>query len=490
MVPVSRIEQRVGVVVLFSFVAVVAIWVLFAGDAKGPEFSAASQAVWRNPTGYAQLVASEPLPTMEGEMCQWVPASASTTLVASLRQMSADREPARGSVDLDRSPVRVLKDAYPTFSAIAVEPENNMLVITDENLFQIMEYDRRDNTPPQARMTEPKRTIGGTLTKAEMLCGIYIDPKTMDTYVVNNDTQNWMAVFSKNAQGNVEPDRFLEVPHGAFGITADEERQELYITIQHNNAVVVYRKLASGEEEPLREIFGDDTELEDPHGITLDTRRNLVFVSNHGHGRYRERGGGQLAIGREPPSENRSSRRFLLGSGYFDPPSITIFSRNAQGNVAPLRIIEGPKTWLNWPAHMAVDEERGELYVANDMDNSILVFRVTDHGDVAPTRIIRGPKTGLKNPVGLALDLKNKEVWAANMGNHSATVFRCWRMEMLCRSGRSGADRLRNLRSSSSIRAVLAMTPSGKSCWSRTEWATRRSRPSPGWRRTPQSPTG
>ena len=52
-----------------------------------------------------------------------------------------------------------------------------------------------------------------------------------------------------------------------------------------------------------------------------------------------------------------------------------------------------------------------------------MVFRVTDHGDVAPTRIIRGPKTGLKNPVGLALDLKNKEVWAANMGNHSATVY-------------------------------------------------------------------
>jgi DNA-binding beta-propeller fold protein YncE len=72
---------------------------------------------------------------------------------------------------------------------------------------------------------------------------------------------------------------------------------------------------------------------------------------------------------------------------------------------------------------MAVDEERGELYVANDMDDSILVFRVDDQGDVAPRRIIRGPKTGLKNPSGLALDVKNKEVWAANMGNHSATVY-------------------------------------------------------------------
>jgi DNA-binding beta-propeller fold protein YncE len=46
---------------------------------------------------------------------------------------------------------------------------------------------------------------------------------------------------------------------------------------------------------------------------------------------------------------------------------------------------------LNWPSHIAVNAARGELYVANDIDNSILVFRVTDQGDVAPTRVIRGP---------------------------------------------------------------------------------------------------
>lgn len=399
-----------------------AVAMLFSGEVDLQEFFAASQAAFLKPAGQAQLVSYQAAPMPEGEICQWVPASANSALVTSLQE-SASREPARRPADLDRPPIRVLKDANPTFSAIAVEPNSNMLVMTDENLFQVMEYDRRDNTPPQARMTEPKRSIGGNQTKAEMLCGVYIDPKTLETYVVNNDTQNWLAVFSKDAQGNTEPDRFLAVPHGAFGIAVDEQRQEMFITIQHNNAVIVYRKTASGEEEPLREIFGDDTGLEDPHGIALDLRRNMLFVSNHGHGRYRERGGGQLAIGREPEDENRSARQFLIGSGYFDPPSITVYSRDAQGNAIPLRTIEGPKTKLNWPSHIAVDEERGELYVANDIDDSILVFRVTDQGDVAPTRMIRGLKTGLKNPAGLALDLKNHEVWAANMGNHSATVY-------------------------------------------------------------------
>ncbi len=407
---------------LLVAVIAAALGLLFVRQVREQDFSAASQAAGRRPAGYAQLVSSEPLPPIEGEICQWVPASAGVSLAASLQQTpAADR--AGGSTDVDRAPVRVLQDANPTFSAIAVEPESNMLVMTDENLFRVMEYDRRDNTPPQARLTEPKRTIGGTLTKAEMMCGVYIDPKTLDTYVVNNDTQNWLAVFPKNAQGNVEPSRFLAVPHGAFAIAVDEQRQELFITIQHNNAVVVYRKAAAGEEEPLREIFGDDTELEDPHGLALDMRRNLLFVSNHGHGRYRERGGGQLAIGRDPVAENRSARQFLIGSGYFAPPSITVYSRDAQGNVAPLRTIEGPKTRLNWPSHLAVNEERGELYVANDIDDSILVFRVTDQGDVSPTRMIRGPKTGLKNPAGLAVDLKNREVWATNMGNHTATVY-------------------------------------------------------------------
>jgi len=79
-------------------------------------------------------------------------------------------------ITIDRAPRRVIKDQYPSFSAVAINAEENMLVVADENLFQILEYDRRDNTPPQARFTEPKRVISGTNTHAEMICGVYIDP--------------------------------------------------------------------------------------------------------------------------------------------------------------------------------------------------------------------------------------------------------------------------------------------------------------------------
>jgi len=78
---------------------------------------------------------------------------------------------------------------------------------------------------------------------------------------------------------------------------------------------------------------------------------------------------------------------------------------------------------MNWPAHMAFDETRQELFVANDADDSILVFKAGDQGDAAPARVIKGPKTGIKNPPGIALDSKLGELYVASMGVPAVTVY-------------------------------------------------------------------
>jgi len=90
---------------------------------------------------------------------------------------------------------------------------------------------------------------------------------------------------------------------------------------------------------------------------------------------------------------------------------------------APLRIIDGPLTGLNWPSNLYYDPDHEELFVANDADDSILVFRGSDNGNVAPLRTIKGSRTGIKNPTGIFVDTKNQEVIVSNMGNHSATVY-------------------------------------------------------------------
>ena len=120
---------------------------------------------------------------------------------------------------------------------------------------------------------------------------------------------------------------------------------------------------------------------------------------------------------------NGLPRTYLPGLGKFEMPSINIYARGASGNTPPLRVIKGPRTQLNWPSHVAVHEDRGEIFVANDADDSVLVFRTSDSGDAAPTRVIQGPKTRVKNPTGLSLDVKNEELWVANMGNYTATAY-------------------------------------------------------------------
>jgi len=377
----------------------------------------------RKPTGYPQLVSVEPLPetAIGGELCALVPAPSPVLLAAALRQeRSTIQSTSAAAADrrgvLNRPPLRVIRDPYPTYSAVAVDPKNNEIVLQDENLFQLMVYDRLTNTPASARLSEPKRIIGGHDTKVEFNCAIYIDPKSGDLYSVNNDTLDTMTVFSRNQRGNAHPARELSTPHRTYGIAVDEARDEMFLTVQDPPMVVVYNKYAKGQDKPLRVLRGNRTGLEDPHGIGLDTKNGWMFVANYGNVAAHPDGGGNSLPG-------RGYGEMLPGSGRYEPPSITVYPIRASGDTIPLRVIEGPDTQLNWPAHISLDEEHGEVYVANDGTDAILVFRVSDSGNVAPARVLKGPKTQIKNPTGVYVDTVNNELIVANMGNHRATVY-------------------------------------------------------------------
>lgn len=405
----SRLSLRWMSAALIAFVAIAA-GTLLSLERPASELWRSQVNALRRATGQPQLLAVESalpgLPAgmaLDGEMCQWLPASASASLSAMLALQEDHGHTVRpeDTGNSDREPVRKIRDTYPTYSAIAVNLQTNEVFLQDENLFGIKVFDRTLNTPPTAAFSEPKRSIaGGGVTKLEFNCGIYVDPRTGDIYSVTNDTIDTLTVFPYNAKGVIRPKRELYTPHGTFGISVDEDAQEMYMTVQHDNSVVVYPKLAAGEDKPKRELVGPKTQMEDPHGIAVDYKNKLLFVSNHGNGIVKS-----------------------TDSGKFEPPSITVYPLYAAGDTAPLRIIEGPKTRLNWPANMWVDGTRGELYVANDGDDSIVVFKSTDAGDVAPTRYLKGPRTHVSKPTGVFLDEKNNELWVANMGNHAAVVF-------------------------------------------------------------------
>ena len=104
-------------------------------------------------------------------------------------------------------------------------------------------------------------------------------------------------------------------------------------------------------------------------------------------------------------------------------------------------MITGPRTQLNWPTGLFVDSDREELYVANDGGNSILVFSTDANGDAAPIRVLKGPKTQLSYPSSVFVDVKNDEIFVANFGNHRVTVYPRRPRETSLPSGRFGALR-------------------------------------------------
>jgi len=102
--------------------------------------------------------------------------------------------------------------------------------------------------------------------------------------------------------------------------------------------------------------------------------------------------------------------------------SVTVYSRTASGNTAPLRTLSGFTTELNGPSGIAVDLAHNELFVTN-YGGSVTVYNRTASGNTAPLRTLSGAATGLVSPKGLALDPTHDELFVSNPANLSITVY-------------------------------------------------------------------
>jgi 6-phosphogluconolactonase (cycloisomerase 2 family) len=316
-------------------------------------------------------------------------------LYAALQQLTAASTPLTA--------VRTVRDTHPTYSAVAVDVNANEIILQDNNLWSYRVFNRQDSTPAGVELTQPKRLVQGDKTSLQFNNGLYVDPKNGDIYSVESDTGDKMVVFPRDADGNVAPKRILNTPHRVYNVAVDEARGELFVTVEYPPEIVVYRKTAAGDDQPIRRIQGDSTGLDAPHGVAVDEKNQLLYVTTWGH----------------------HSNFRIPGTGRFFPPAIKVYALNAAGDTPPLRVITGDRTQLNWPAAIKLNPETGDIYVANDINQSVLVFRnaATAQGNVAPVRVIKGDKTRLRNPTGVALDLKNQELWVSNLGNASATVY-------------------------------------------------------------------
>lgn len=338
-------------------------------------------------------------------------------------QQAAGRLPQEGGVATDDwppnavggviPPIRSVADPFPTFDGMALDTENDRVIFSDENRHSLLVYARTAGgaTPD---VTEPETWIFGPKTTLGYIAGVEVDPKRKEFYTVNNDSGDRMTVFTYDSLGNVAPRRYLVLPHQSWDVSLAPERDEIAVTVQQSNAISVFKRTARGTDKPIRTIRGLATELEDPHGLFFDEKHKEFVVANHGN---------WTQIRPYSPYDPLVTDVGEYKSGAFHPSAITFHDADANGDVPPIRTIEGDLTGLNWPMGIDVDLVHDEIAVANYGDSSVRIFRRTDKGNVQPVRVVRGALTQIVGPVSVAIDTKNDELWVANYGDHTAVVF-------------------------------------------------------------------
>jgi len=322
-----------------------------------------------------------------------------------------ERKPAQAGGDI--IPLRQVYDPYPVFNGIAIDPQNNLVAMSDVNRKSLLSYARLADSK-RGEITAPQHQVFGPLTNVGFVAGIFLDSQRKEIFALNNDIEDTMVVLPYDAQGNQAPKRILSVPHQAWGLAMSRTHDQIAITVEIQNAVVIYKSEAHNVEAPMRVIHGPNAGLADPHGIFWDDRHNEIGVANHGNyrGLVKDEGAGCEPTGTADPE-----------AGAVLPPSITIYSGDAMGDRAPLRKIQGDKTRLDFPMGVADDPANDEFAVANNGDSSVLVFARTANGNSAPIRVLAGARTGINRPMGVAIDAAHDEIWVSNFIDHTALVF-------------------------------------------------------------------
>jgi hypothetical protein len=177
-----------------------------------------------------------------------------------------------------------------------------------------------------------------------------------------------IAAFARLAGEDAAPVRALEgqktlISRTMHGFGFDAIHDEICVTSPLAQAVLTFRGAANGEEPPIRVIQGPHTQIqgtayEANDKVSVDPVNNEIYV----------------------PTDPT-------------PNGILVFDRNANGDVAPKRVLSGPDTQLRGSPATAVDPVHNLLFV--NTGNAMLIFDRTASGNTRPKAVIRGPMSGM-----------------------------------------------------------------------------------------------
>jgi hypothetical protein len=162
---------------------------------------------------------------------------------------------------------------------------------------------------------------------------------------------------------------------------------KLYVMESNSNTLLRFDNAftASGNATPAATIAGNNTTLNFPGFMTLDTANDRLFIANTGD----------------------------LSVLIYD----NISTKN--GNIAPSRIIAGPATNLVSPTDVALDKTRNLLYVADDLDIHVYASASIVNGNQAPVRDL----SVAFQLSGIFIDGANDRLYVADQAGNAVAVY-------------------------------------------------------------------
>lgn len=253
-----------------------------------------------------------------------------------------------------------------------------------------------------------------------------------------------IAVFAREADGQAERLRAIEGQKTLLGrtmhaIAYDEIHDEIYVTQQFGQGILVFRGGATGEEPPLRVINGSKTQLIAPDRLAVDPVHDEIYVpegvklmvfprtANGNVAPIRVITGPETGIGATRAVAVDPERNLIIAATQVwstdeenrrRGSELRIFPRTASGNVKPLRVITG----LRGMGNLAVDSGSGLIF--SMQTRYVGVWHIDDGGRVPPRFTIGGPNGILRQGRGLALDRKNQAVIASDKELNAVLTFK------------------------------------------------------------------
>jgi DNA-binding beta-propeller fold protein YncE len=262
--------------------------------------------------------------------------------------------------------------------------------------------------------------IGGQTSKvSRTMHGIFYDPKH-DEIVVPVALAGAVLALPGGANGGDAPLRILQGDK-----TGLVQPDTLYVDLEHDemivdsgdDSVLVFDRTASGNVPPIRRIGGPKTHINNIYGMSVDSLHNLIVVANRVESGGRTSDDGILIFNRTDNGDvapraviagphtgiikirqvvvdDVRGQIFVTVKNNFENydfaaerPSpwspdrtgfIGVWSINDNGDVPPRGVIKGPASGLIWPAGVAINPERHEVYAIDSVSNALFMFNMPE----------------------------------------------------------------------------------------------------------------